>query len=78
MKIVLHATYLKPWGGQRTITAVCGKRPSVNRVLSLIAFEDLPAERYTSRGSFVPCVGCRAILIELQRERERNARKVGL
>lgn len=57
----IHATDLRPWGGQKTITAVCGQRCSVNRALHSTSWE---LEAYT-------CVGCRAILIERKREDER-------
>lgn len=60
----IHATDLQAWGGQKSITAVCGKRCSVNRALRVGGWD---LEAYT-------CVGCRAILVERQREAERAQR----
>lgn len=72
---IIHVTDLQAWGGQRTITAVCGKRVSVNRVLrSQELFADLPTDRVTpapGHHAELACVGCRAVLIERRREYER-------
>lgn len=58
----IHATDLRPREfGQKTITAVCGLRCSMNRVLYLSSFQE----------EHVSCVGCRAILQERKRELER-------
>lgn len=64
-KVRLHATDLEPKPGQRTITAVCFKRVSVDHAL-----------QYSP--DHVTCVGCLAILAERDRENERARRRAGL
>jgi hypothetical protein len=76
MTVTIHATDLTPGAGQRHITAVCGRRPSVNRAVSIIWFAELPGRK--GHPAEVACVGCRAILIERRREAERARRHAGL
>jgi hypothetical protein len=64
MRVLVHVTDLAPWGNQRRITAICGKRVAVSRVMAVRPFEKLPPETYHSYGKLVPCVGCRALLAE--------------
>ena len=71
MTRLIHARDLQPWGDQRTVATVCGKRASVNRCLSAEAFADLPIDKPDHRHAEIACVGCRAILIERARELQR-------
>jgi len=51
---VIHAIDRDPRPGQRTITAICGARVSVNVVLSVFNWD------FAS----IKCVGCRAMFAE--------------
>jgi hypothetical protein len=68
MERPIHATDREVGPGQLRATAICGLRVSRNSVLR--------ADRWNPAD--FTCVGCRAILVERQKEHLEDLRKAGI